>query len=395
MSANELVSSNRPSVESQPASRLTRWCALGCVALVLATGFASWTGTASYEEQLADILTARGFSEDTYGALRESPLLRQLFLDAAGDRELTLKLELALLKYPGRARNVLKAFGSDPRFQDVLRRHGEVVIPVIDYFMVNDIATLWAMSKMAPAWESIAKMVRGEASRQAGQERLVYGPRLRGISAIEAILADGHHFLGQFVFDKNNQPQRVQTDRVLETLKGLFAGGLSGLESKYHKGDGISMTDVAWAGADVLSVLGATKAVAFLGKAAVPGKAVEEAAVVGRRTSLMGNSVLLGERVGAHVAKLGATLASVYLVVRHPSLLSGVFGALGKLIGIPAWMAILAGWWGVALAAMLLILPVLRGVTLLIPPIRWIASAAAWMLPKKSQAALNSRAAST
>ena len=107
----------------------------------------------------------------------------------------------------------------------------------------------------------------------------------------------------------------------------------------------------------------------------------------------MGRSVLIGEKVGTRVAKLGAKAAAVYLVVRHPSLLSGVFGAVGKLLGIPAWLAILAGRWGVALAAMLIILLVLRGVTLLIPPIRWIAGAAAWALPKRSQPALNSAVA--
>lgn len=93
------------------------------------------------------------------------------------------------------------------------------------------------------------------------------------------------------------------------------------------------------------------------------------------------------------MANLGAKVAAVYLVVRHPSLLSGVFGALGKLLGVPASVAILAGWWGVALAAMLAILPLLRGLTLLIPSIRWIASAAAWALPKRSQPELNSNAA--
>lgn len=393
MSVNETTSSSQLSVGAQPASRLTRWCALASIALVLSTGVTYLTGTASYEEQLIDILAARGFSETAYKAARESPVLKQIIVEAAGDRELTLNLELALVKHQDRARSVLEAFGRDAQFQEVLLRHGEVVIPVIDYFMVNDVATIWAKSKVLAAWESVTQLFGKKTAKPGDAEKLVYGPRLRGISAIETIRADGHRFLGQFVFDKNNQAHRVQTDRVLEVLKDLLASGITDLESKYRKGDVISLPDVAWAGADVLSVFGATKAVKYLGKAAVSGKVAEEAAVVGRRTTLMGHSVLIGEKVGARVAKLGAKVAAVYLVVRHPSLLSGVFGAVGNLLGIPAWLAILAGWWGIALAAMLVILPVLRGVTLLIPPIRWIAGAAAWVFPARSQAAADSTAA--
>jgi hypothetical protein len=393
MIANQTASCGKPLAKAGSSSRLTRWSAVACAALALSAGVTAWTGTTSYEEQLADILIARGFSRDAFEATRQSPALMHLLIDAAGDRELTLLLALALLKHQDPARRVLEAFGTDPKFQDALRRYGEVVVPVIDYFMVNDIATLWAKSKVLVARKSFVGLFGKKTMNPADAEKLVYGPRLRGISAIETIRADGYHFLGQFVFDKNNQAQRVQTDRVLEVLKDLFASGATDLESKYRRGDDISLPDVAWAGADLLSAFSATKAVKYLGKGAASGKAAEEAAVVGRRTTLMGGSVLVGEKVGARVAKLGAKVAAAYLVVRHPSLLSGVFGAVGKLLGIPAFLAILAGWWGVALVAMLAILPVLRGVTLLIPPIRWIASAAAWALPKRSRPAPGSTVA--
>ena len=177
---------------------------------------------------------------------------------------------------------------------------------------------------------------------------------------------------------------------MLEVLKDLFASGVTDLESKYRTGDGVSLPDVAWAGVDVLSVFGATPAVKYLGKGAVSGKVVEEAAFVGRRTTLMGRSVLLGEELGTRVAELDARVAAVYLVVRHPSLLTGVFDAVGKLLAMPAWFAVLAGWWGITLVAILVILPALRGATLLFPPIRWIAGAAAWVIPGRSQPALDS-----
>ncbi|MBU2289250.1 MAG: hypothetical protein KKC85_22870 [Gammaproteobacteria bacterium] len=377
--------------EGVTGSFLARWCAMACIALALSAGAVAWTGTASYEEQLSDIMVEQGFSKDAYEIVSQSSVLMRLLAEAAGDRELVLNLELALLKHRGRALTVLEAFGTDPQFQKVLRRHGDLVIPVIDYFMVKDSATLWAKSKLSAVWESISTVF----GKKLVTEKLVYGPRLRGISAIETIREDGHHFLGQFVFDENGQAKRVQTDRVLEVLKKLFASGITDLESKYRRGDAISMPDIGWAGADVLSVFGATKAVAFLGKGAVSGKAVEEAAVVSCSATLMAHTALVGEKYGARVAKRGAKLAAVYLVVRHPSLLSGVFGALGKFFGVPAWLAMLAGWSGVAFAAMFFILPLLRGATLLISPIRWIAGAAAWIFPSRSRRALDPGAART
>lgn len=389
MSANEAVPSQLTGQKTR-ASWLTRWCALTFIALALSTGVTCWTGTASYEEQLADIVAARGFSKDAYDAARESPTLKLLFLDAAGDRELTLKMELALIKYQDRARGVLEMFGGDTQFRQILLEHGEGVIPIIDYFISTDMVSLWAKAKLQGSWESIFDFFRKKRTHPANAEPSVYGPRLRGIYAIEAILVDGHHFLGQFVLDKKNQVQRVQTDRMFETIKKLFTSGVTGLESKYRMGDVITLPDVAWAGADVLSVFGVTKAVKYLGKAAVPGKAVEEAAVV-RRTTMMGRSVLAGEAVGKRLAVMGSKVAAVYLLVRHPSLLSGVFGALGKLAGLPAWLSILIGWWGIALVAIVAILPLLRGVTLLIAPIRWIADAAVWAFPGRSLTAPDSK----
>lgn len=366
--------------------RRIRWGALLAGALLASVCITYLSGTANYEERLTDIAASRGLPMAAYKAAGNSPKLKELFLEAAADRELTGKLELGLLKYGDRARAVFEMFGDDAPFQEILRQYGEGVVPVVDYFMETDMLILkggyWAHGQMRDAWLAIRKAILDKQSKPDQANHFPYGPRYRGIYAIEAIHVDGHHFLGQFVLDKDGHVQRVQTDRILETIKKIFAGGLIELESKYDSGDRIQLTDIAWAGADLLSVFGVPKALKFLGGG---GKAIEEAAIV-RRTTLMGRGVLLGESVGKHVAGAGAKLAAVYLVVRHPSLLSGVFRALGLLAGLPPWISILIGWWGAAFLAMLAIIPMLRGATLLITPIRWIAQAAAWMVPKRSAA---------
>ena len=384
MRVSQTVPTHGISSPKPPASRFARWSALVAVAMAVSAGVTLWTGAASYEARLVDIVAERALSADAYDAARESPVLKQLFLSSAGDRDLTLKLELALTRYPDPARRVLEEFGGNVEFQRALLEYGEGVLPVIDYFINTDVATLWAKGKLEEVWKSISSLWEQRQAPAAGGEALVYGPRLRGIYAIEAIRAEGHHFLGQFVLGNDGKVQRVQTDRLLETFKTLFLGGTIELETKFRKGEALALPDFAWAGVDILSAFGVFKAVKYLGKASAAGKAAEEAAVV-RRTSMMGRSVLLGEALGKRVVSMGAKVAAVYLVLRHPSLLSGVFVALGKLFSWPAWWSVAIGWGVVSLIAMPVILFLIRGLTLLIAPIRWLAGAAAWVLPGRSQ----------
>lgn len=381
MSSSNAATSTVPSTGTRaPVSRSLRWAILAVAALLLSAAVTSCTGVSSYEEQLNAIAAKREFPSHVLEAGRDSPALRQLLLDATGDRAMMLKIELALLKYQDRAIGVFALFGDEARFRQALLSFGEDVIPIIDHFMTTDVASLWAKLKLQGTWRSIFDRLGRRKASGADEAPPEYDARLRGIYAIEAILVDGHHFLGQFVVDKQGRVQRVQTDRVLETVKNLFAGGITDLEQKYRMGDGIAASDLVWAGADVLSVFGVTKAAAFLGKSSTLGKSVEEAASV-RRRAVVGRAVLIGESVGRRVAVAGAKAGAIYLLVRHPSLLSGVFTALGKAVGLPAWLSVLAGWWSVCLVVLPLALTLLRGVTLLIWPIRWIAGLAAWISP--------------
>lgn len=69
-----------------------------------------------------------------------------MLLDYAGDDdlnatslrgELVLKAWIAFSKYPEQAPEVFRLYGSDPAFQKILRNYGEIVVPVIKYFLDN------------------------------------------------------------------------------------------------------------------------------------------------------------------------------------------------------------------------------------------------------------------
>ena len=84
---------------------------------------------------------------------------------------------------------------------------------------------------------------------------------------------------------------------------------------------------------------GAFKALKFL-------RATQQVRAVGvmKRTQLLGAPLLRKSAMGRYAMKYGARAGTAYLVVRHPSLLNGIFVTLGKWLGIPPFLAKTLGW---------------------------------------------------
>ena len=112
------------------------------MAALVALGVALASGNATYEERLVDIAAGQSVSREVMNVTRDAPELRALFVDLANDRELTLKMLLAIEKYGDAAKDVLIRFGHLPAFQAQLRDYGERMVPVVAYFVKNDVASL-------------------------------------------------------------------------------------------------------------------------------------------------------------------------------------------------------------------------------------------------------------
>ena len=101
------------------------------MAAVLALGATLASGNATYEERLLDISAGRSVSREVLNITRGSPELRALFVDLSADRELHLKMLLAIEKYGDAAKEVLTRFGHLPEFQAQLRDCVEREVPVV------------------------------------------------------------------------------------------------------------------------------------------------------------------------------------------------------------------------------------------------------------------------
>lgn len=365
---------------------LARSAVLLSFTALMAGAVALSSGGATYVERLLDIVAKQGLSNAVYDSADESPELKAIFLDAAPNPELTFKMQLALAKYPHDARKVLETFAGDPVFREVLTGYGEGVVPVIGYFQSHDVATLralhWATVAMQTATTTATDLLRGRhaAPTPPAPE---YGSVYRGRVAIEATKRDGHRFLAQFAIDGQGIAHWNQTDRALKILGDFFVGGVRDLETKHDIGRSLTGSDVAWAGVDVVTAFGAWKALKFLGqtRTAAVGKAAEQASML-EKTTVFGRRVLMNDAIGMQVAKLGAKVAAVYLVVRHPGLLSGLFVDVGKLLGLSPWLAMWVGWSLVLLPLVLLVGPLLGALGFLVPVITGVVRFGRWLRPR-------------
>lgn len=275
-------------------------------------------------------------------------------LDYAGDELLLLKARAAVLARPDMAARILPLYGATPEFREILRAHGEAVLPPIAHFLDNEVVTL----TLADAAARAVDKVKGGA----GSERPALTPEDRGWHAVRFIQAEGHDFLGQFEVAPDGGTHWIRTERVLEGLGSLFAGGVRDLERKYRTGREVTAGDLGWAAVDAVAVLGAVQ-ILRAGKAAAAavrtGEAGARASATAARLARAGKIGL----AGASRAKWPAALVATWIAVRHPGVVSEFFAGLAALAGVPAWLAVFGGWTLLLLPIMFLALPVLRLVT--------------------------------
>ena len=323
------------------------------VALLFALAVSLSSGNRSYEERLIQVSLKQLVAPEVYRLAGDSTELQAVFLDYADDDELTFKATLAIQKYGLPARAILTAYGAETAFQDVLRRYGENAVPVIDYFVQNDLASVripdLLQEKLGTALDRVRKVWSGGVSgRQEAPAGVappveVDGPDRRGRRAISRIMRDGHLFLGQFAIDRQGQAHWLQTTRVLEGAASLFFSGIQNVEKKVTLDEQLKMADLIWAGVDVVGVVSVAKAFKLLRGGAVATRSAQELSLV-QRTRLLAPRLLTRSVAGRQFLRWGATAGVVYLVIRHPGLLNSVLAELAERLGIPPWLGKLLGW---------------------------------------------------
>lgn len=326
------------------------------------------------------------------GVLAHEPAaVKSVFLHYAGDDALVLNARLALLRYPEKARRILPLYGTDPAFQAVLTAYGPSVIPPIGYFLDHEIGSLKIMRAAGEAVTAVTRFWKGDVAtpdeRASAADDRPLSARERGRYAIGFIQKEGHAFLGQFVVDPAGAVHWVQSERVVQDVGSFFTGGIRSLETKYRKDEAVGSADYLWAGVDVLATAAAVKALRVARPGAATAGAGTETAVTAGRSARAAESAALARRtavlmpalvrsggLAGRIAKYGAVAAAAYIVLRHPSLVTGLAGHVADLAGLPAWTVQLAIWSLILLPALYLAAFLLR---LLLRPLLFLGNALA------------------
>lgn len=295
----------------------------------------------------------------------EPPELQSLFLIYADDELLLAKARSAMLRYPEIARPILLTYGDDPAFQDVLRRYGEDIVLPVHYFMANEVLTLKWMRSLGQSARSAVNSLQGlwpgaEPDPAPAVPREPLSSEERGRYAVHFIQEEGYDFLGQFVISDAGQVGWVQTERLLEGINRLMAGGLRGLETKFRRDEAIGAGDVGWAAMDVAIGVGAFKLLRMGRTASAGGRAL----TVSQRSTVVGAGLWRTSAIGVRLVKYGAPAVLAYMAVRHPSVINSLLASAAERLGVPVPVAQVVGW-------TLVLLPVVLVLRLLLGPLVW------------------------
>lgn len=356
------------------------------LALLAAAGAAWLAGgqpAPGYEDRLIGVAVRQAFGDAAPQVAAEPVEVQAVLLDYADNEPLVLKARLALLRYPALARRILPVYGAEPEFQDVLLSYGEAALPPIGYFMDHALSSLEARRALGERVEEIKRLYAGlvgtpiEATApSAASPELTpeLTPEGRGWYAVNFLRQEGYGFLGQFAVAPDGTADWVQTERVLEGLTDLFAGGVRGLETRWRQGEEIGGSDLAWAALDVAVIAGGLKLVKAVraARAVVPAAGTVAAGGFAGRVALFGSRVLVrGGRLGVAVARYGAVPAAIYLMVRYPSLINPTLAELAGWLGLEPWAVQFLFWFAALSVLARLVLFALR-------PLSWVLWGLAW-----------------
>lgn len=336
---------------------LRKLIVLGTVAVAASLAIGFYSESTPYDERLIGIQAERQLGRIDPAILKEPLDIQALLLDYSGDSVLVMKAWIALSTYPSQSRNVFRKFGSEQEFQEILRHYGEVVIPVIQYFIDNDVLTIRAAAALKEGIDSITEMAetvwnraRGldPAPPNPGMAKTVIGPTERGWQAVIFIRSEGYKFLDQFDIDANTQVKWNQTNRVVSGVGAFFSSGLIKLEKKLDLNEKVTIDDVFFAGIDFLPLAVSLKLLRTGKVVATSGK---ELGLLSR-TRIFAARLIPRNPLFRKFGKYAAVVATVYVVVSHPSLINSILEEAAKLMGLDPWLLQTAGW-TVLIAAML------------------------------------------
>jgi len=331
--------------------QLRKFSVIAVLSVVVSCAVCYLSKPMSYHERLIQIQTDQQLARIDERIPNEPTDIQALLLDYSGDKVLQLKAWIALSTYPEQSREVLRLYGGEQEFKDILRQYGETVIPVVKYFVDHSVLSIQVVDAVKKKVQAVSRAfddawnwMRGNAanprnSDTAGQQDGI-GSVERGWYAIGFVRNEGHQFLAQFDVDAAGEPKWNQTNRVVTDVSSFFSSGIANLEMKYDLHDEVKIDDVFFAAIDVVPLVASLK---LLKAGKVATASGNELSLVSR-TRIFAPKLIPKGGIFLRFGKYAAIAATAYVVVTHPSLLNSLFLEVANLAGLNPLVVQFLGW---------------------------------------------------
>lgn len=336
---------------------MRQWQLIALVAILIAGLLSFAASHEPFESKLVRLEVERALPALESTLQQESAEINALFLSYASDQALWMSASLAIFRHGDIARSILVDYGVSPQFQDVLVRFGADAVLPISYFRDHDVATLRAQHWVGERYQQVSRWWSDEPSVEAEETNVEAAiaeltPYRRGQMGIALLDANGHGLLNQFVLSDQGEVEWLQGERVVAGVGDFFTSGLRDLESQWRRGEAIGVSDLGWAGVDLL-VMASTVKVLRAGRAARTAR-VGSIEAQGARAGVRQGVVASSGRFATlpRMAKIAAVATTGYVVIRHPSLVSALGANLSQWLGWPTWLGQFLIW-------LIVLLPVL------------------------------------
>lgn len=250
-----------------------------------------------------------------------------------------LKAYLAARASPETAGELFATYGDLADFREVVEKHGEEALAVIQYFRERDSREFRVRARARQLWERF----------RSGEPLDVPPVKLsaddHGFIAIQELKRRGHSLLAEFEF--TDGVKRKQVRRAILAATELFTSGITDLEARMIRGEKVTWKHVAYAALDVSVIVGGAAAVAHVLRGA---KTVQRVGVLAKA----GGAFRTAGAVVKTVAIVG-TVSTLALVAYNPSLMISAAGWIAEQVGLPSWVGVAALMGIVAFGLMTLI----------------------------------------
>ncbi|MBR9870664.1 MAG: hypothetical protein GYB26_05960 [Gammaproteobacteria bacterium] len=315
------------------------------LALLVAAVIAAFAKPMMVEERLITISAHDQFGQ--HPELLEQPLaIQALLLDYQTDSLLWLKTLSAMHVYPEHTTLLLGLFGEEPEFRQALRTQGESLIPPVIHFYKNPVTSI----------EVLNRITGGEGA---------LSPEQRAWYAVNFANQEDDDFTGQFRVAPDGAIEWIWTERITEGIAQFFTSGIRTLETRYRTDQEIRASDLGWAAVDAVIIGSAVK---FLKAGRLAANTARSASVTTRTASYSARLARAGQVASAMVsnAKWPALIALAYVTVKHPAILNDLFAGAAAVLGVPAWMVQIPGWFLVFLPLFIVLRSLLRKARIII-----------------------------